>query len=340
MATPLPVDPEVKIPAAVRARAMQADELHKSMFAQPEGEPPPENPEPQGEQPQGEQPRADATPEPAPEPVREPPKGETDWERKFNGMEGRYKRQIQDLTTTIEGLQRAIQNLQSQPPAPEKTVTKNKLVTPEEEAEYGQDFLSVVGRRAKEEVNEEVESLKSTVAALQRQLSGVSGHIEMDSRQRMLNELDQKITDWRQINHDEAFLAWLKLPDVFSGAIRHDLLKAAFDRNDTGRVAAFFSGFLAEEAAVGSAGAQPHQTSTTPVTPEGTGKVPLERLAAPGRAKSAASASLPAEKPVFTSAQISQFYVDKQRGKYRGKEAEADRLEQQIIEAGREGRVR
>ena len=68
------------------------------------------------------------------------------------------------------------------------------------------------------------------------------------------------------------------------------------------------------------------------------GKVPLEAFAAPGRAKTAA-ATAPAEKPIITRAQIATFYADKAAGKYRGKEAEADRLERMIFEAQRDGRI-
>jgi hypothetical protein len=45
------------------------------------------------------------------------------------------------------------------------------------------------------------------------------------------------------------FHDWLKLQDTFSDAIRHELLTAAYERNDIPRVLAFFNGFLAQEAA-------------------------------------------------------------------------------------------
>jgi hypothetical protein len=61
-------------------------------------------------------------------------------------------------------------------------------------------------------------------------------------------------------------------------------------------------------------------------------------LAAPGRAKSAAAAA-PAEKPFFTSAQITRFYADVNSGKYRGREADKAKLEAQIFDAQREGRI-
>ena len=76
---------------------------------------------------------------------------------------------------------------------------------------------------------------------------------------------------------------------------------------------AFFNGFLAQEAALAPA------IPGVPA-PAADGKIPLDTLAAPGRAKTAA-ANAPVEKPSFTTAQIAQFYADSSRGKYRGREA-------------------
>jgi hypothetical protein len=154
------------------------------------------------------------------------------------------------------------------------------------------------------------------------------------ARDNMLGALDEKIPEWRDLNNDQNFLAWLRLPDPFSGAIRHDLLKAAYDQNQTARVQAFFQGFLAEEAAVAPANnAPPARPGAAPA------RVPLEQFAAPGRAKSAA-ANAPAEKPIITRAQVTAFYADVAAGKYRGREAEKDANEAAIFSATNEGRLR
>ena len=136
---------------------------------------------------------------------------------------------------------------------------------------------------------------------------------------------------FRSVNPE--FIEWLSLPDPYSGDIRHNMLKAAWERRDVPRVAAFFKGFLAEEAAYRPASQE---------TPAGrpAGKVSLESFAAPGRAKTAAATSAPAEKPLITSAQISKFYADCDAGRYDGREEEKARFEKSIFEAQREGRIR
>lgn len=106
----------------------------------------------------------------------------------------------------------------------------------------------------------------------------------------------------------------------------------AFEKADGQRVLRFFQGFLSDEAATG-----PATTQTEPPN----GKVPLETFAAPGRAKAPAAsvAIAPVEKETITHAQIAAFYSDVQRGRFRGNEAEKDRLEAMIFEAQAEGRV-
>lgn len=131
------------------------------------------------------------------------------------------------------------------------------------------------------------------------------------ARRNLETTLDTQVPSWRDVNVAQEFHSWLALPDLFSGAIRHELLKAAYEQNDTPRVLAFFKGFLAQEAA--SAPAPYGQTQPAPADAtqgDASGKIPLETFAAPGRAKTAAATGAPAEKPTFTHAQIAKFYAD------------------------------
>jgi hypothetical protein len=195
--------------------------------------------------------------------------------------------------------------------------------------------LDVVGKKAKETFSGEVGELKTQVETLTRQLQNVGQTVSTDARGKMKEALTSQIPNWSAINLDNDFLNWLQLPDTYSGAIRHTLLKQAWERNETPRVLAFFKGWLAEEAAVA-----PANTKPDPVQEANSGKIPLEQFAAPGRAKSAADTSAPAEKPIITRAQITDFYRDVAAQKYRGRDQEKDRLEQMIFAAEREGRIR
>lgn len=339
-------DPNVKIPAAVLRAAAASEAVFNAAY----------KPEPvsdgvsETEQEAG-TPAADAAPAPTAEAQAEKvtsegntsksaPKGEDEqsWEHRYKSMKGRYDRaesQVRQLTEQIASLQNVIATMQTAPPPAQKSdeTYAERLLTPEEEQDYGPEFLNVVGKKAKEELLPIVKQYEDKIARLEAQLQNVGGYVQQDARTRMMTQLEQSVPNLAELNTSPDFLAWLKLPDPYSGAIRHTLLKEAFDRNDTSRVLAFFRGFLAEEAA--TAPAEPETGRREPPA-----KPSLEQFAAPGRAKTAAAGSAPAEKPIFTRAQIAKFYADSAAGKFRGKEAEKDRLEAQIFEAEREGRIR
>lgn len=340
----LDADPNVKIPAAVKAGIARAEAHFKPAEPAP-AEPavtPPADPaapavaaatppaEPAATSPA----TAVVTATPPAEPVTP---GGNDWESRYKASQGRLKRAegaVAELTTQVTSLQRVISTMQPSAAAP-AVPAATRLVTADEEEDFGSEFLDVVGRRAEEKFSPQVAELKANVARLEAMVGNLGGSVALDARSRMFSTLDAQVPKWKEINDDQDFLSWLALPDTYSGVIRHELLMAAWERNDSPRVLAFFNGFLAEEAAVAPA---PPVPDVPPGTPPA-GKVPLETFAAPGRAKSAA-VDTPTEKPTFTRVQISQFYLDKTSGKYRGREEEANRIEAQIFAAQGDGRIR
>lgn len=332
-------DPNVKMPAAVLAAGARSDEMIRQMNAQTNAQNGITS-EGNQEQPQNEA-QFQQEQQPQQEQVQEQPSKPEDetWEHKYKSVHGRFLRtqeQMKGMADEIRNLQNIIATMQTAPSQssipPE--LQAERLITDDEARDYGEDFLKVVGKKAKEELVPVIKAQAEKIAELERRLSGVSDHVQQDSTQKMLDVLDQKLPEWRELNTNQDFLSWLRLPDPFSGAIRHDMLKAAYTQGNPSRVLAFFNGFLAEEAVVAPAKAEP-DTGAQRVP-----KVPLESLAAPGRAKSAAGNATPAEKPVFTRANIAAFYADVAAGRYRGRDADKAKLESQIFEAQREGRIR
>ncbi|MGE0677769.1 hypothetical protein [Pseudolabrys sp.] len=335
------VDPGVKIPPAVAAAGSAAEELHKKVYSKEEpAEPPVAAP---AEPPAG--PPADPalTAEPPPadpaglptEP--KPSEGQEDWKHKYQSMKGRYDRLEKRVNEVLEhnaNLERLLATTKvRQPDEPSPTVQAPKLITPEEEQSYGDEFLSVVGKKAQEVFLPEVEQLKKRLEHLQTKMGAVGEYVAQTDRTRMLDKLNERVPNWKELNTNEQFLEWLSLKDTFSGVTRQDLLNQAYEQNETPRVLAFFEGFLAEEAAVAPRHNEPAQEQPAPT------KIPLETFAAPGRAKTAA-AHAPAEKPLITRSEITRFYTDVAAGKYRGRDEEKKRFEKQIFEAEREGRIR
>ena len=325
------IDPDVKIPASVLAASAHADALHASLHPtlQIVSEVP--------GVPVAAAPGVVVTPEviaPPVVPVAAPATDET-WEHKFNSVNGRYSRsvrQMDGMSQQIAGLEATIAAMSAAPRAPVPAELRAvSLLTDQETTEYGEDFLDVVGRKAAEKFSPEVSDLKKQMAELQKRLESVGGVVAQSARTTMQADLTRSVPNWLALNEDDKFLDWLALPDTYSGAIRQTLLETAYDRNDTRRVAAFFNGFLAEEAATSPRPELPVPAAIVP-------KTPLAGFAAPGRAKTAAS-TLPAEKPSFTQAQVTRFYADVAARKYAGRDDEKNQIERQIHEAANSGRL-
>ncbi|CAB4125163.1 hypothetical protein UFOVP55_69 [uncultured Caudovirales phage] len=329
-----PVDTNVRIPAAVRAAAARSDAILNQMQAEQQVEAPQE---PVTSESNFDLTTQEATEAPAPVATEAPSDDGQSWEHKYKSVHGRYVRaqeQIKTLGEQIQGLQNVIATLQAQPQqtyVPE--LSAERLITSEEENDYGTDFLNVVGKKAREELAPVIKGYEAKINQLEAQLKGVHGQVSVSAQEKMFARMDDNLPEWRDLNRNEEFLNWLALPDTYSGVIRHELLKGAFAGNDASRVLTFFKGFLAEEAAVAPSDGGPDYRGTT------VPKVPLESLAAPGRAKSAA-ASAPTEKPIFTRSQIAAFYAEVASGKFRGRDADKAKKESQIFEAQRDGRIR
>lgn len=342
------IDPNVSIPKEVLRSAAKSQEIYEKIYGKTEvSDTPPVDPTPE---PAPAEPEIAVTPEVTPpadtpltaEPVPQPPKEPgANWEHAYKSMKGRFDRsqeQLASMGAQITDLQGLVASLQANPPAPKPSQAPKKLVTEDEERDYGVDLLGVVGKKAREEFMPVVSALEDQIKSLKSQLDGVNTQNSRSAADKMYDTLDREVPKWQELNNNPDFISWLGLPDPYSGVIRHELLKTAHERRSAPQVLAFFRGFLAEEAATAPA------LSVTPEIraqePPRAPKIPLESLAAPGRAKSAAADSAPTEKPIITRADIAGFYADKNSGKYRGREAEMNRIEAIIFEAQREGRIR
>lgn len=343
------IDPNVSIPKEVLRSAAKSQEIYEKIYGKTEvsDAPPVDPPADPPQDPPAEvavtpevTPPADPplTLELAPQPPKEPG---ANWEHAYKSMKGRFDRsqeQLASMGAQITDLQGLVASLQANPPAPKPSQAPKKLVTEDEERDYGVDLLGVVGKKAREEFMPVVSALEDQIKSLKSQLDGVNTQNSRSAADKMYDTLDREVPKWQELNNNPDFISWLGLPDPYSGVIRHELLKTAHERRSAPQVLAFFRGFLAEEAATAPA------LSVTPEIraqePPRAPKIPLESLAAPGRAKSAAADSAPTEKPIITRADIASFYADVNAGRYRGRDAEKNRIEVIINEADREGRIR
>ena len=336
-----PVDTAVSVPESVRRAAAEAEARHKAAYQTPD-------PVVSGETPAPVVDPATATvadpaapaPDAAPAPVAAPPpvaapQGEVDWEARYNSMKGRFdqsQRTIGSMQGQMSELGDELVRTQSllTPRQPPQQQQPARLLTDQERADYGTELIEVVQKAALEAVAPEITTLKQQNQQLRQKVA-------QQDQQGIFAALDQAVPNWREINESDRFKAWCRLPDLYSGVLRGRLLNDAFRAGQAPRVAQFFRGFLTEEVATGQ------QSVTLPSAVERTAAVPLETLAAPGRAKPATGADstgAPADKPIITRQQIAAFYDQVRKGAYAGRDADKARDEAIIFAAQREGRTR
>ena len=342
-----PIDNDVQLPAAIRAASLRASELHNSVYQEPEAK---EEPVKQGAQdgsdakagggeekttpaenredaPAGREEAAPATPE--------------SWEHKYNSLKGRYDQQedtIRGLNQRLEQMRALVASMETSKARNEQPPSETQFgkLTDKDREDFGEDFLDAASRAAEEKLGPYISKLEGMVRQLGGSVQSVADTTAKNAQQNMYAYLDDELPNWRNVNRDQKFIAWCNLQDPYSGAIRMDMLKDAYQKSDAVRVLRFFKGFLSDEAASDPVNRGKPETPAVNRTP---GKVPLSEFAAPGRAKAPAATDVPGEKETITRAQIAAFYRDVNKGKYRGNEAEKNRLEAEIFKAEAEGRV-
>lgn len=349
------------LPKQVREQVEEADRILAQMHGTP-AEEPPEEPElvvVDNEAPADEStvtvedaPTVEASDSPTAETVEvEPPKEEPpaevtdEWERKYRILQGKYDSevpqlhaQLRSMNQQMDELKDLISNLQAAP-ATDKTDSASALVTADEIEAFGSEFMDVVGRRAKEVSSQEVASLKNELAELKQQLGQTSQRIVESDRDKVIAKLDSEVEDWRTINTQPEFLDWLDQNDAYSGVQRGKMLTEAFESNNANRVVAFFTGFKNEHAAV--APVDPDSASVKANRKAETPAVDLSTQVAPGRApRTPTPASAQEPKRMWTRADIVEFYKDVQLGKFKDEPKKQRAIEEDILLAQREGRLK
>lgn len=316
---PRAVQQQVDAAEALLAQANQPAEATQ-------GEPAPTDAAPA---PQVEPTATSVAPEPQPAPA---PSGEETWEARYKSLNGLFRAEVpklqqqnKQLVAQLQELQERLDKQSQKPAQPEPEPTP--VADPRDVETFGQDLVEMVQRQTQAVLGRVAGKLDSVVASIEQRLShleqvvnGTKQTVAVTAEEMFFSKLAQAVPDWEQINANDAFLAWLADADPVYGVPRQNALSAAQQALDVARVAAVFNAFKATTTAKPAAAA----SLAKQVSPRSTG---------------APAPSAP-EKPVITQGQISTFYREVAQGKYRGREAEAQQLENAINEALAEGRVR
>lgn len=270
-----------------------------------------------------------ASPEPvAPPPAPEPPppaqpqgRGDAYWEQRLRTVQGMNDATVRNLAAEVQALKAAV--TAKPPPEPPRPT-----VDPKDIDAFGADMIEMVNKQAErvhaalsKNISALAESLDARMTAIEERFTGVTQQAAVSREEAFYAALAVSVPDWETVNADPAWLEWLAEVDPVYGTARQTSLSQAHSAFDAQRAVAIFKAFKASRPKP-----RPAESLATQVAPANSGAPTLP--------------AAPAAKRIWTGAEVSKFYNDQAQGKYRLRQAEADRMEAEIAQAGAEGRIR
>jgi hypothetical protein len=318
----------MSLPKAVREQEAKAEALYEEVYNQTqnaESEPAPEPEQQLDLEAQADQGTAqdnsinfeqEQEQEPQPEPQQEQVGSHDEWEHRYKVLSGKYNSEVPRLAADNRELKSTLKRLESELDTLKKSanVSSSSLLKPEDIEEYGEGFIDVVRRAAREEISskdQEINELKMQIDALSNKTTKT---VEID----FYEDLGRMVPEWVAINDDKNFHRWLDGIDELTGRQRQQLLSDAEAERDAKRVSNFFNAF---RKANKTWAATANKSLESQVVPEQSKQVPT-----------------PPAKRIWTRSEINSFYSDYRRGAIDDKRAVA--LEADIQAALIEGRVR
>jgi hypothetical protein len=261
-----------------------------------------------------------------------PVQSEEPWEHKFRVLQGKYDAEVprldadnKRLTAEINNLHGLLSTLSQQPRPQQQADTTAYDITEAEIKDYGADLLNVVGKKAVQVVLPEFRKLAAELEQIKQSMTAVHKKQELSASDVFFSKLDGLVPDWRDLNDDPKFVSWLIDSDI------KPIFDAAASQFNFRSIAKYFN--LYKQL---SGGTQAQDTQTQLASNR---QQELEKQAAPSKPKASGSAKTETQGKVWSRADIAKFYADKARGAYRGRDTEAQKIEQDIFAAQREGRI-
>lgn len=265
-----------------------------------------------------------------------------DFVQKYKTLQGMYNAEVPRLHTTNRELQSRVQQMEQllatlsaqNNTAHQPAIEASPQVTDRDREEYGES-IDVMRRVSREEVTPVLQKMGQIEKLLQQLQTNVVPQVQnlthrqaMTAEQQFWSGLTEVVPNWRDVNNDPDFQSWLLDVDPFTGVARQTILEDAQKNLDVRRISKFFSTWLES---TGQANAAQNTQRRAPASE-------LEKQVTPGRPRSGSTPSGGKAK-VYAPTDIENFFADVRKGKYRGKEAERDRIERDIFSAQKDGRI-
>lgn len=217
----------------------------------------------------------------------------------YSTLRGKYDSEVPAMQRRLREVET---ELEARPMAAQPGTPRNLMdaIPEEQRADADPDTLAVV---------------EQMITAAQQ---GAAEELAKLKRQNFLLHVGKLCPEVEQINHNPEFIAWLEQPAPFTGTTRRALLEAANRGLDAERVAEIFNAWKLEKGI--------HVSKPEP-----------KDVAVPAPVRAGAGAE--AEKPVYTTTQVAEFYNNVAKGRYRNNPEEFAALEAEVNAAVAEGRV-
>lgn len=337
------------VPKRILDADKQADELMKKLSEPtPEptpAEPAPVDPTPAEPAPAEPSPAPEPTPAPEPAPAPEPkapetPPAEPDpWKERFLTLEGKYKaetvpalREVTSLKMVVADLKTNIADLtsklaQAAQPKPEPKAPKPMPESVKEFSDEHPEAVETINYYAEKRIEDEVtRRVEEKMKEINGQIDQKFGQVNQMSFE---DKLGSQVTDWRIINEDPEFISWLSERPRYSPYTKLELLRSAVASRDITTTVSFFEDF-----------AKLKNPSPSPEPqPKATPDKKIEKFVSPSSKGANAQVNVP-EPEVISRKDIKEYYADVAKGKYKGREKEAEAIEARINAAMMSGNVR
>ena len=326
------------LPRQVQNTIKEVEELEKQLSGQGEKLEEPEQPvaeeaeeapqEPTTEPIEAEKP-VDEVSEPVDDKPNDPVIPEAEYkklEQKYRTLQGMLDKTNADHTAEISKLKAEIEEITSI--KEESTKATERLVTDDDERNFGSDLIDLQRRVAKEvaaEFESQLKSLQNENKELKQLVSSTESKVAESSFDTRLKSL---VPDFAQVNADQRWIEWLDEVDPVLRAPRRVVAQQAFESGDAEGVAYYVDMFKRDTAPV------------EPVEPpkQDTKKQELERQVQPS--KNASNQTPTSQKgKILTNAQIAGMFKKAAVLSSSGRLDEARKLEAEIDAAYMEGRV-
>ena len=267
-------------------------------------------------------------------------KDEDDLEHKYRTLQGMYSAEVprlhaqnRELNNRVQQLEQLLATITSQANT-QPAAAPTKLLTDKDVEEYGES-LDVMRRAAREEISSadaRIAQLERTIMQLQGnlvpQVNNLTHRQAMSTEQQFWADLSAAVPNWKEVNDDQGFQSWLLEVDPLIGISRQTILEDAQRNLESARVGKFFQSWLEISGQANVAQNNRRQTTASE----------LERQVTPGKARNTGN-PVGNQATNYTRDDINGFFRDVRDGKFKGREAERDRIERDIFAAQRENRI-